>query len=827
VRPVRKAFTISLVIISLFALFLPLACQVYAAWEYDPEVTEVGKNAERARELLYWVMTHPTDYTNAGIQALWQGVRNFVYLAYVLIIIMVGLTTMVFRGRWIPIGVGLVAWGEEKLGKWIPRLVFLIVFATFSYLITVALANLADLLMSFFIRHYGGCNLFNIKFAGPGSTCDYSLDALKAMEENYQFTGYRETTPANNEAANSALFLVRMTTFTYNLLSIILLLRQIIIWFLIIVSPILALLFPFILIRNVGWIWIGEFLRWLFYGPLVAIFLAGLVQIWKIGIPYGFDFSRTQPQGGSQPAVIFPTAISILIGGPAQGASLALGNLNPSAPISGTNSLNYVDTYAEYIISLIMLWAVILLPFLLLRIFRDFCCEVFGARQETLWAMYDKIKSWGQPPEGGLPPSAPPEGPKRIGPTGQLTIDLPYRWLKSAPQALTQRQIRKIAQVNTNDIMRSLGLAIPSMREIALADMNTQRRNIMQQNLQALARPELIASETQKDRYSQLHQELNRRASVGDTRAQRLMQVATGRVSASMMAKAKTGVGVTTPSVRRLNDTERLAKITKEIRDKKLPIRIPTSTRMSTAQKLEKIEKEAETKGVRLAIPAREAAPTRPAATTAKPAPPTAIPSPTKPIEVPTKLELEEYEEIKQMWINHYRLSEVPVSEKIKSRQEWLEHDIKAIQNTTDKLSSLVPEIQKEGFDEVAAILPFLLLGEFSKEQTVAYLKAKLAAARQVLDELIAEEKIKEQAKEKTEEEELVEVPVEVKKEEVRVMEAVRKLVQELPPEEKEEEEKEKKKEPKSETEKPKASSEASQTSKQNQPSPKRPDKKT
>lgn len=817
VRPLRRVITISLALITLFALFLPLVCNAYAAWEYDTEVTEVGRKAERARELLYWVMTHPTDYTNMGIRALWQGVRNFVYLAYVLIIIMVGLSTMVFRGKWISIGVGLVAWGEEKLGKWIPRLVFLIIFATFSYLATVALANLADLLMSFFIRHYGGCNLFNIKFAGPGSTCDYNLEALKAMEENYQFTGYRETTPANNEAANTALFLVKMTTFTYNFLSIILLLRQIILWFLIIVSPILALLFPFLLIRNVGWIWIGEFLRWLFYGPLVAIFLAGLVQIWKVGIPYGFDFSRTQPQGGGQPAVVFPTAISILIGGPAQGASLALGNLNPSAPISGTNSLNYVDTYAEYVISLVMLWTIILLPFLLLRIFRDFCCEVFGARQETLWAMYDKIKSWGQPPEGGPPPGVSPEEPRRIGPTGQLTIDLPYRWLKTLPQALTQQQIKQIEQTDTNDIMRSLGLAVPSMREIALADMNMQRRQMMQQNLQALARPELIASDTQRDRYSQLHQELNRRASVGDMRAQQLMQVATGRVSASMMAKTKVGIGVSTPAVHRLSDVERLARVSKEIRDKKLPLRIPTSTQMSATQKLERIEKEAEVKGIPLAIPAREGAPTRVTVTTAKPAPttarvtlPTAVSPPTKPIEIP-EVALEEYEEIKQMWVNHYRLAEVPVSEKIKSRQEWLEHDNKVIQNAIDKLSSLEPETQKRGFDEVAAILPFLLLGEFSKEQTLAYLKAKLAAAKQVLEELITEEKIKEQAKEKAKEEELVEVPVEVKKEEERVMEAVRKLAQELPADEGGE------KEP----------PEDNQNKEQNQSGPKKPDQES
>lgn len=789
-RTVRRRITPLLIIIFLFIFFLPLISKAFGAWEFDAEVTEVGRGAERARELLYWVMTHPTDYTNPGIRILWQGVRNSVYLFFILVIVMVGVTTMVFRGQWISIGVGLVTWGEEKLGKWIPRLVGLIIFATFSYLITVALANLADLLMGFFIRHYGGCDLFNIKFGGPGSSCDFSLDALKAMEENYQFIGYRETTVTNNEAAGTALLLVRITTFTYNFLSIVFILRQVILWLLITVSPIIALLFPFVLVRNVGWIWIGEFLRWLFYGPLVAIFLAGLVQVWKIGIPYGFDFSRTRPPAPAQPAIVFPTAISILIGGPAQGArpydpTTGLGSLNSSAPISGTNSLNYVDTYAEYLISLIMLWMVILLPFLLLRIFRDYCCEVFGARQETLWALYDKIKSWGQPPGPGEPPAGPTETPKRTGPTGQLTMDLPYRQLKALPQALTRQQVEQIAQAKTEDIVRQLGLAVPSMREIALADMNLQRRGMMQQSLQALANPASIAAEDQRERYSQIHNELFKRAKTGDLEAQRLLAAARGQTTPETFSRLRSQEATRTAlaaSQRHLNDAQKLARVEKQIREKNLPIKIPTSSKMSATEKLESVQKEAAAKNIALTVPARILGAPGQAPAQARVARPPGIPITGKPVKVPS-VDLEEYEEIKQMWLNHYRLSEVPVSEKIASRQKWLEHDVKAIQNAIDKISSVVPEIKKQGFDEVAAILPFLLLGGFSENQTLVYLKAKLAAAKQVLEEMITEEEIKKQAKKEVvgEEEELVEVPAETEAETKKAAEAVRALAQELP----------------------------------------------
>ncbi len=84
------------------------------------------------------------------------------------------------------------------------------------------------------------------------------------------------------------------------------------------------------------------FFQWVFYGPLFALFLGALATIWKTGIPFVFDFSRT----GTAAGYIYPTATNILYGGPAQVLSIL-------------NSGNYIDTFAEYVITLIMLWATI------------------------------------------------------------------------------------------------------------------------------------------------------------------------------------------------------------------------------------------------------------------------------------------------------------------------------------------------------------------------------------------------------------------------------------------------------------------------------------
>src|SRR2546430_370058 len=134
----------------------------------------------------------------------------------------------------------------------------------------------------------------------------------------------------------------------------ILLVRKIILWFFIAVSPIYPLLLFHFPIRNTAKIWIGEFFRWLLYAPLFFIFLSSLVIIWQHNINlFPFDFTQVNS------FIVYPTAINILLGGPGQQLNIK-------------NSVNYNDTFAEYIIALIMLWIVIFMPFILLRIFLDY-----------------------------------------------------------------------------------------------------------------------------------------------------------------------------------------------------------------------------------------------------------------------------------------------------------------------------------------------------------------------------------------------------------------------------------------------------------------------
>ncbi len=154
-----------------------------------------------------------------------------------------------------------------------------------------------------------------------------------------------------------------------------------------------------------------------------------------------------------------------------------------------------------------------------------------------------------------------------------------------------------------------------------------------------------------------------------------------------------------------------------------------------------------------------------------------------QPAKHPT-VSVEDYEEVKNMWGNHYRLSEVPTSDTIKTRERWLKEDVQRLTNTLNLLTSLNPKDRERGMKEIASILPFLLLGGFSETETVIYLKAKLQAAKEVLTQLEEKEKIKEEVL-KEEEETLVEAPIEEKKEEEKTLAAEEKKEQQLPSEQK------------------------------------------
>ena len=73
---------------------------------------------------------------------------------------------------------------------------------------------------------------------------------------------------------------------------------------------------------------------------------------------------------------------------------------------------------------------------------------------------------------------------------------------------------------------------------------------------------------------------------------------------------------------------------------------------------------------------------------------------------------------------------------KVTDKETWIKSDIEKITETINLLSSTDQQNIDKGMEMVANILPFLLVGGFSKAEVVAYLKAKLEAGKAVLADL-------------------------------------------------------------------------------------------
>ena len=986
----------------------PLPASNTATWEFDPVTTEVGKSADRARQLLWWLFQHPGIHTAPVLAQIWAIARNIVYVFVVLVIVAFGISLILGRRRGMigPVFSGITS---PVFGVNIPiifiKILGLLLYVTFSYVVIVALIQISDIIMRFFIETVGGKDLFNIIFSGAGNT-----------EANYiTFVGYRDVNPLNLEMVNTSLFYVRLTSFTYNVMSTILVFRTIILWFLMIIAPFLALLMPFVFIRNTGWIWIGVFFQWLFYGPIFALFLASLTRIWVAGIPFPFDFSRVNKPTGQ----VYRTAINILWGGPAQ-------TLSPG------NSANYVDTFAEYFIALVMLWTCIVLPWLLLRIFRDYCCSMIAAGANTMNAIFDRLRQYPTPP--------PPVPIAPVTATG-IAVELPFRQRIDEKIREVQRvrieEISDISKVSTNEIARSMDLSVSRLSDISRMETNMMKRQEVSSYMDKIRAPEKISSPAEREKFISVKEELKERALKGDKVAQTLLQASDrhtqsmtsqllreSRVTSARLAaqaKPEVQIGAAVPDITHRNITEtvsskagiselrvkdvlsrmsvedvtdekkvqsvskvtgvsaeKVRQVVKEadhvwkstftdhsqvvnqvsaatqtsevktrevlskikeselsdaskvrevarttgVSEEKVKTIVKTSeevkrTRISedekrvidqvsakenistdavkqiltkvsekeisgvdnvrsfvkssaiadekvrevirTAEKLkqeqpevteaelintiskttqlstadtskilqsitreqlqsdEKVKQLENTTGVsfekiqdvvksaklskrerREAVTEEEIAKVSKevglSETTTKEILSSVsaseltneekiremekktgvvgerikeavrvrekVKAETAP-EAPSVVSVEDYEEVKSMWLKHFRSAPVPITDTIKDRYEWLTTEEKKLTNITNLLSSANPELKQQGLERVSEILPFMLLGGFSEAEIMTYIKAKFEADRQVLDELTLEEKAKEKAKEelKAEEEEtLVEV---------------------------------------------------------------------
>jgi len=153
----------------------------------------------------------------------------------------------------------------------------------------------------------------------------------------------QKTFNPNQEQEVFGLILMTLTGVAYFVLALLFLIRTIILWLLLILSPVLLILVIFKASRGYFYNWISIYGRWLLIGPLAALSLSAIIEIWKIGAPITSTYEATESF----------TQVS-----------------NIGFYLPGSSAANYLATteqMMEYIIFLIMLYLPVAFAFMLTR----------------------------------------------------------------------------------------------------------------------------------------------------------------------------------------------------------------------------------------------------------------------------------------------------------------------------------------------------------------------------------------------------------------------------------------------------------------------------
>ncbi len=670
------------------------------------------------------------DNNNNPLIPFWIIIRNIVYALLALFVLATAFILIITRGQ------------SVTVMKFIPRFVFVLVFITISFSVVQFIYQMGDIVQDFFLRSKG-------KYIS-------TQDLLYIGFDYETFTGLKKTGPEFEESAFISLLLVKLTAITYYVMTVILLVRKIILWFFIVLSPVFPLLIFYRPIRNTAKIWAGEFFRWLLYAPLFAIFLHGIVVVWRAGIPLPFDFSGVQAG-----KIVYPTAINILIGGPGQVLSIS-------------NSVNLRDTFALYVVALLMLWVAILLPFLLLKIFLDYLNSLSLDSNIMLKQFANRNFGFLNPPKG-IPQGPPPPSPGQFQPTG-VARTLPFFAKKGAAIRPIEVKVNIEAHVRESaDVLRLTNLSIPKMRDIArfetsMLSSDIEKRTEASQfhsTLSKIANPNLVVIPSEKEQFSTVRQKLVEQKQRGNPIASAVLTAS--QISAvSPIEKNAAGVraeriaqarqtqlfqvsqilkNITTTQTTVLPaEKERIAKMKDKLLAEKQKGNMLALTILDASEEISrkditedqkiKIENQIldellveEKKGNVLASELLPEAPGM-----LKALREAALPA----VNRVQQVSLDDYEEVRKLWVENYQTIEPPkdlYGQEIEKRA-WIKNDMDRINQAVSLLNSFDVEKINQGMEMVANILPFLLIGGFSKSEVIAYLKAKLEAGKSVLNEI-------------------------------------------------------------------------------------------
>lgn len=554
-------------------------------WKEDPEVTAVGKAGARAREVLNWALSiKDAGFTGAGNNTLkdtWAKVRDIMGVFYFVILI--------------TIGFGLIAkqdWAE-RTRRSLPALIIAFVAAYFSYFVEGNIIKFTDqqIQQRFYTIH-------NWDKSGTLEQKHLRAQDLLTVSFSYQeFKGYKKVGAAYGEAIANHLLLIKITTVTNYVIAFIIILRIIILWGLVIFSPFMFPFFVFPLTKRVATVWVREFFRWLLLGPLFALFLTSVPYMWnKTNISVKDVYPGQKATNSGIPLEVQKEVLNPSTGGDAtsgnvyeSGTNIILsppGNSNPDlqkdSNISSGNNLSETDTYARWIVALLMIWGAIILPFMLLRVVMGFSVEigkgvsnVFGGSQAAQYI--NNLKKVVNPP----PPA--PAGP---GPGSSIIRDklvekiptiMPTKQITDRSERISSFNEKSIEKLSVPTILNVAGLKqeIPELYNLSNAAENESTRKIselakieqqagktteLQNTISNIAQPEKISEGQEQQKFEKVKQGILMRSVAGDKSAQAMKNAISGNVSQYLVSDI--GNEISEDFSKNFNDS--VSKITNE-----------------------------------------------------------------------------------------------------------------------------------------------------------------------------------------------------------------------------------------------------------------------
>lgn len=332
-------------------------------------------------------------------------------------------------------------------------------------------------------------------------TYDLELNAPESnisLGANQSFTiSKADTFNPNSEQSIFAFIMILATGLAYFVLALIFVLRVVILWALLILSPVLFLLAIFRITRGWFWNWLSIYGKWLLIGPLAALGIAIIVNIWKtVGIPIESSYTDGT----------FPSVSNIYFYLP--------GSSEP-------NTLSSTSEMMEYMVFLMMLYLPIFFAFVLTR------QKFIGAMATTIVEKVSRPKLATRV-QTEKSETRNEEKTKNPGITEGVKDFVSSKISKltetAMPGSLTNITARSGSVIPSASSFLPENLTLTSLHGmLELVGMQKESRNSRGEAIGKLANPSNLKDTKEKRNVSAIRNEIDKRASAGDPEAAILM----------------------------------------------------------------------------------------------------------------------------------------------------------------------------------------------------------------------------------------------------------------------------------------------------------------